>query len=104
MWLVLAPRVRPDLYVWPGRRWLSAVDALAWPFVLAACMYAAPVETGVVGKLGVACCCLSAVWRLKRAVLSNERYRLTTVWITKLLAPLVLLGALLKLGQVLGAH
>jgi len=42
--------------------------------------------------------------RLARAVLANERYRLTTVAIWRLLAPLIVFPALLMLGQFLGAN
>lgn len=96
MWLVLAPRIRPDARVWPGRRLVSAIDALAWPAGVASCIATAPADTGVVGMVGIAYCGLLGVRRLMRAVFANERYRITTVWLARLVAPLLLVGVVVR--------
>jgi hypothetical protein len=31
MWMLLVRSPPPDAPYWPGRRWLSAIDAVAWP-------------------------------------------------------------------------
>lgn len=103
MWLVLAPRIRPDVHVWPGRRLVSAVDALGWPAGIAIWIAEVPVETGIVGTVGMACCGMFALPRLARAVFANERYRLTSVWVGKLLGASIAVGAALKLLQIVGA-
>ncbi|MBK1712145.1 hypothetical protein [Rubrivivax gelatinosus] len=103
MWFFFVRGPRPDLHVWPGRRIVSAVDALAWPAGIAACICAVPADAGLVGMVGLAGCGFLAIRRLARAVFANERYRLTTVGLWRLLAPLIVFTALLKLGQILVA-
>ncbi|MCC9597953.1 MULTISPECIES: hypothetical protein [unclassified Rubrivivax] len=91
---------RPDLHVWPGRRWISAADALAWPFAAMAAVSAVVEDSGSTARLVNATLCVLATCRLTRAVLANQRYRMTTVWFAKVAALPLAVGSTLKLVQV----
>ena len=97
MWILFAPVPRPDAPYWPGRRVLGALDAVAWPAAWAFAVTHAPIPTGIVGPLIIACAALSAVSRLHRALLRNERYRFTTWRWGKVLMGLTFLGLMMKL-------
>jgi hypothetical protein len=69
---------RPDAYVWPGRRLLAVLDALLLP---ALCVYGVmktSFTTGLVGVTVIAFAICVASWRVKKALVSNERYRFST--------------------------
>ena len=97
MWIFFTPALRPDAPYWPGRRWLAALDALAWPAAWALVVVQAPTAMGIVGMLIIACAALFAASRLHQALLRNERYRFTTWRWGKVLVGLVLLGLMMKL-------
>ena len=97
MWILFTPVPRPDAPYWAGRRWLAALDAVAWPGAWAFGVVHAPISTGMVGMLIIACAALSAASRLQQALLRNERYRFTTWRWGKVLVGLVLLGLMMKL-------
>ena len=78
MWVMFARAPAPDAVVWPGRRWLAALDALAWPAGWAALFIEAPVPVGIVGPTVIALAALSAMSRLDTALRFNHRYRFTT--------------------------
>jgi hypothetical protein len=78
MWLIVGRAPVPDAHVWPGRRLLAVIDALAWPAVLAASVIAMPIKAGVVGQVFVAACFVASAQRAWRALTANHRYRFTT--------------------------
>ena len=51
MWILFMPVPRPDAPYWPGRRWLAALDAVAWPATWALVVAQAPFTMGIVGVL-----------------------------------------------------
>ena len=97
MWILFTPVPRPDAPYWPGRRWLAALDAVAWPATWALVVAQAPITMGIVGVLIIACAALFAASRLQQALLRSERYRFTTWRWGKVLVGLVLLGLMMKL-------
>ncbi|MCW5660129.1 MAG: hypothetical protein KIT60_20695 [Burkholderiaceae bacterium] len=99
MWLVVARTPPPDAPYWPGRRWLAAVDALVWPLLWVLVVRHAPVPVGVVGPVVAALAVLSATGRLHRAMWVNHRYRFTTWRWGRVVAALVVVGAVLKLAM-----
>jgi hypothetical protein len=78
MWVIFARAPRPDAMVWPGRRVLALVDAVAWPVAWAAFIIGLPVPLGLAGHFALACCGVAAVRRATRAVAQNHRYHFTT--------------------------
>ena len=97
MWLLIARVPLPDAAYWPGRRWLAAIDAVAWPFALALCVVEAPVSLGIVGPVLIGAAPLLAFGRVRRAFWHNERYRFTTWWCGGILVALLMLALVLKL-------
>ena len=75
MWLLFARAPPPDVHVWPGRRALAFVDAVAWPIGLAALILGAPFPSGVVGTSATAFCAVAAFRRAYRAIALNHRMR-----------------------------
>ena len=100
MWIIFTRAPRPDAPYWPGRRWLAALDAVAWPVAWAVVVARAPMQTGIVGMLSIACTALFAVSRLQRALLRNKRYRFTTWRWGRALTVLLLLGLMMKLTVI----
>ena len=98
MWILFTRVPRPDAPYWPGRRWLAALDAVAWPAAWALTVVRAPMSTGIVGILGIACAGLFALSRLRRALFRNEGYRFTTWRWGRVLAALMLVGLVMKLA------
>jgi len=73
--IVVFPRAEaPAARVWPGRRWLAALDALLWPAALLALLLRVDNRPGIVGAVGFAVACGYALRRLHRALAHNERY------------------------------
>lgn len=99
MWLLVARTPPPDAPYWPGRRWLAAIDALAWPLLWVLLFRHAPVPLGIVGPAVAALAVLSAAGRLHRAMWVNHRYRFTTWRWGRVVASLALTGAVLKLAM-----
>jgi hypothetical protein len=98
MWLLFTRTVPPDVPYWPGRRWLSAIDAVAWPGVAWAALSQVADDGGLVLPLVMALLFMSAVRRLHTALFLNHRYRLTTWRWGRVLAWVLAVGALLRLG------
>ena len=98
MWILIARRQLSDATVWPGRRVLAAVDALAWPLAWVIVATHLPTPSGLVSPVVIAICVVAAVRRVWRAVLRNERYRFTTWrWGVPVLFLLVV-GLLIKIA------
>lgn len=97
MLMLIAREPRPDAGYWPGRRWLAAVDAVIWPLLWIALIRQLPPESGVVGAVGIAVAVLCCVGRLYRALWVNERYWFTTWRWGRVVAALLLVGAVLKM-------
>jgi hypothetical protein len=97
MWLLVAREPTPDAPYWPGRRWLAAMDAALWPLLWAWWFSHAPKPVGLVGPFVVALSLLCALSRLHSALWLNHRYRFTTWRWGRVLAALLLMGAVLKL-------
>lgn len=99
MWLLVAREPRPDASVWPGRRWLAAVDAVLWPAFWILLLAQVPQPTGLVGPFFTVVTAWLALRRLHRAIWSNHRYWFTTWRWGKVAAAMLLLGALLRLTE-----
>lgn len=97
MWLLIAREPAPDAPHWPGRRVLAAVDATAWPLVWVLLFSHAPAPVGLVGPFVAAVALLSGLGRLHRALWVNHRYRFTTWRWGRVVAALLLIGAIMKL-------
>ena len=68
MWILINREPRPDALDWPGRRWLTAIDAVGWPAAWVAFVPSAPVPTGVIGQVAVAVAVWCGLGRLHRAL------------------------------------
>ena len=101
MWLLFVRASPPDAQPWPGRRWLAAVDAVAWPAAWVALVMAAPIGTGAIGQLVVAVAIVAALRRVHRAVALNHRYHFTTWTWGRRLAAVMLLDWALQLAAKL---
>jgi len=100
MWLLIARKPRPDAPDWPGRRVLAAVDAVVWPLLWVAVFRHAPEPVGLVGPVVAAVAALCALGRLHRALWVNHRYWFTTWRWGKVLASMLLIGAVLKVAML----
>jgi hypothetical protein len=98
MWLVLARAPLPDAPYWPGRRLLALFDAVAWPAAWIALVTQLPQPVGIVGPMVIALAVLSAVGRVHRAAWQNHRYHFTSWQWGRVVAGLLLVGAVLKLA------
>jgi hypothetical protein len=78
MWVIFARAPPPDAQVWPGRRVLALVDAVAWPAAWATFIISLPAPLGLAGQFALACCGVAALRRAIRAVAQNHRYHFTT--------------------------
>lgn len=78
MWVIFARAPPPDVQVWPGRRVLALVDAVAWPAAWAAWLLGLPVPLGLAGQFALAYCGVAALRRAIRAAVQNHRYHFTT--------------------------
>jgi hypothetical protein len=99
MWLLVAREPRPDAPVWPGRRLLAAVDAVIWPLMWVLLVRNAPQPMGLIGPFITALAVLIGLGRLHRAVWVNQRYWFTTWRWGKVLASMMVIGAVLKLSM-----
>jgi hypothetical protein len=98
MWMLFARTPSPDVPYWPGRRWLAAFDAVAWPTVAWGALNHVPDRRGHVLTFVMALLVVSAARRLYAALLVNHRYHFTTWPWGRVLAWTLAVGALLKLG------
>ena len=96
MWLLFARAPPPDAPRWPGRRWLAAVDAIAWPALVCFALLHTQASGGIVAALAMALSALSAVRRLHTALLANHRYHFTMWRWCKVLVWLAAVGFMLK--------
>lgn len=97
MWVFVAREAPPDAPYWPGRQLLAAIDALGWPLLWVLLFMHAPKPVGLFGPFVTAVAVLSALVRLHRALWVNHRYRFTTWRWGKIVAALLLMGAVMKL-------
>ena len=97
MWLLIAREPAPDVPYWAGRRVLAAVDAVAWPLIWVLLFSHAPKPVGLVGPFVAAVALLCGLGRLHRALWVNHRYRFTTWRWGRVVAALLLIGAIMKL-------
>lgn len=98
MWLLVAREPRPDAPDWPGRRMLAAVDAVAWPLMWVLLLRYLPDPVGLIGPFVTAMAVLFGLRRVHRALWVNHRYRFTTWRWGRVLASMMLIGAVLKLS------
>lgn len=103
MWVIFARAPLPDARVWPGRRALALVDAVAWPAAWAALVMGLPVPTGLAGHCVIAVCAVSALGRAHRAVADNHRYHFSTWRWGRRLLLVLLFGYALKLAMLISA-
>jgi hypothetical protein len=96
MWILFARAPRPDAIVWPGRRWLAALDAVVWPVMLLLALKEVPGNGGLARPALCALVVLASLPRLRKAIWSNHRYRFTTWWVVRTVTVLLLLGLALK--------
>jgi multisubunit Na+/H+ antiporter MnhE subunit len=97
MWMLFARAPPPDVPYWTGRRWLAAIDAVAWPGVAWCALSQLPGSGGLVLALATALIVVSAVRRLLTALLANHRYHFTTWRWGHVLAWMAAVAVLLKL-------
>lgn len=100
MWLLVAREPRPDAPDWPGRRWLAAVDAVAWPLLWVLLVRQAGPSTGMIGPFVTAVAVLVGMGRVHRALWVNHRYWFTTWRWGKVLGAMLLIGAVLKIAMI----
>lgn len=100
MWLLVTREPRPDVPEWPGRRWLAAVDAIAWPVFWVVLIRHAPTPVGLVSPVATVFAALFALGRLHRALWVNHRYWFTTWQWGRVAAALMVVGAMLKLTMM----
>jgi hypothetical protein len=98
MWLLVAREPRPDAVYWPGRRWLTALDAALWPLLWVVLSSHVPKPVGIVGPFIAAVAFLCALERIHRALWLNHRYWFTTWRWGQMAAALMLMGVALKLS------
>jgi hypothetical protein len=98
MWVIFARAPPPDAQVWPGRRVLAFVDAVAWPAAWAVWMLGLSVPLGLAGQFALAWCGVAAARRAFRAVFQNHRYHFTTWRWGRWLVMMLLFGYSLKLA------
>ena len=100
MWLLVAREPWPDAPDWRGRRLFAVFDAILWPLVWVWLFWHAPEPVGLVGPFVTAFAVLFGLRRLHRALWVNHRYRFTTWRWGRVLAAMLLIGAILKLLMV----
>ena len=98
MWMLFARAPTPDAPYWPGRRWLAAIDAVAWPSVAWCALHELANSGGLVLPLAMALLVVSVARRLFTALLANHRYHFTTWRWGRVLTWMLAVGILLKLG------
>lgn len=103
MWAIFARAPAPDAIVWPGRRTLAFVDAVAWPAAWAAFVVGLPVSSGLASFVALALCAMSVFTRAHRAVAHNHRYHFTTWRWGRRTAFVLAFGYALKLAVLFSA-
>ncbi len=97
MWLLVAHEPRANAPYWTGRRWLAAVDAVAWPLFWVPVLGQIDAPVGIVGPMVVAVMLLVSAERIHRAVWVNHRYWFTTWRWGRIVGALMVIGIALKL-------
>lgn len=100
MLFIIARAPRPDVVVWPGRRWLAGLDAIAWPALTLLLVMNRSFTTGLVGSVAMSLAALLLLRRLSRAWLCNESYRFAALACARWLGALLAFGVSLKLTAV----
>jgi hypothetical protein len=95
---IFVREVPADVAVWPGRRLLAVLDAVAWPALWIYATLHAPFDTGLAGKAVVAVATVMAVHRVIKALLRSERYRFSARRWGRVALGLLLLGFVLKVA------
>jgi hypothetical protein len=98
MWMLFTRAPPPDAPYWPGRRWLAAIDAVAWPVAAWGALGQLAGQGGLVVVFVIALLIVSAARRLVTALLANHRYQFTTWRWGRVLAWTMAVGVLLKLA------
>jgi hypothetical protein len=98
MWVLFARAPPPDAPYWPGRRWLAAVDAVAWPAFTWLSLNPIRDSGGLVVALLVATLPVWAARRLFVALRANHRYHFAVWRCGRTLAWLIAIGAILGLN------
>lgn len=98
---IFVRHVRPDAAIWPGRRLVAVLDAVAWPALWLYAVWRVPFDTGAVGKACAAVLVLIAVRRLFRAWVRNERYWFSTLRWARLVLTLIAAGVVLKVATTI---
>jgi hypothetical protein len=75
---------------------LAALDAVVWPLLWVLLIQHAPEPVGLVGPSATAMAVLLGLGRLHRAIWVNRRYWFTTWRWGKVMAAMLLIGAVLK--------
>ena len=96
MWVVHLREPAPDMPYWSGRRWLAALDAMAWPAVgfwllnqaQGPARVVLPFAGVVLGAIGLV--------RTMTAIWTNHRYRFTTVRLGRMVIILLVVGVVFK--------
>jgi hypothetical protein len=96
MWLLVQREPRANAPYWSGRRWLAALDAVAWPLFWVLLMSQIDAPVGIVGPMVVAIALLVLAERIHRAVWINQRYWFTTWRWGRIAAGLLVIGMVLK--------
>lgn len=99
MWMLIAREPIPDAPYWPGRRWLAAIDAVAWPWFWVLVLQHMPGSKGMLVPFAVGVALLCAMGRLSRAVGANHRYRFTTWRWGRIAMGLIVIGAVMKVAM-----
>lgn len=102
MWVFFARSPPQDAPYWPGRRWLAALDAVAWPGLVGYWLSQFAMSGGLVAALAMAMLVLAAGRRLATALHANHRYRFTTWRYCRLILWFMAIGAMLKVSTQLG--
>jgi hypothetical protein len=96
MWVLFARAPPADAPYWPGRRALSALDAVLWPAAWIMVSTRLSLYAGLLGHVAVCLLVWAALSRLRTAVWVNHRYRFTTWRWGRAAVLLVVTGWLLK--------
>jgi hypothetical protein len=96
MWILLARAPAPDAAYWPGRRWLAALDAVAWPAIALWLLAQVPGKTGIMLPAASVLLALATLTRLRTALWLNQRYRFTTWRLGRVAVVLLVVGWMLK--------
>ena len=98
VWIVVQRAPAPDMPYWSGRRWLAALDAVAWPLAVWSLLGRVPGKAGLVLPVASALLVLRGLSRLHTAVWLNHLYRFTTWRVLGVLAVLVVVGVVLSIA------